>query len=360
MPASLFEAQAQPVTARWCDPGDVKRQRIKHRPRGQAAPPRERQSKKKEPFNPWRQPVAEPDELEFRHMNWQAIRTRVRNTLASCGTSTHALDRFDNCGAECLIEWSEEAQRYRLRASYCRCRHCAPCMKAKATLIAGNLRAKLEAGPKDDANRFRFITLTLRHTNEPLRDQIDNLYRHFKVLRRSKLWKASQIGGAVTFECKLNEKGEWHPHLHIISEGQFLKQDRLANEWMRLTDGSFKVDVRIVKNHKDAANYVAKYVGKGCDASVWANADKAQEWVIATKGLRTCATFGTWRGFALLSHDPANTPKDWKPIGLLSRICANARAGSIADSQLLYVLGSALQYDPAGRWSKETTTRSVT
>lgn len=357
---TLFPTPAAPVAGRWSDPGEQRKRRHVHRPRGEKAPPRERQRKETYKPNPFRQPIGEPDELEFRHMNWQDVRSKVRTTLASCGTSAHALDRFDNCGAECLVEWSETAQRYRLRASYCRCRHCQPCMKAKATLIAANLRKRLEAGPKDDCHRFRFITLTLRHTRRPLADQIADLYRHFKVLRRSKFWKRSQIGGAVLFECKRNEKDEWHPHLHIISEGHFLKQSELANEWMRLTNGSFRADVRMIRGHKDAANYVAKYVGKGVPPEIWSDVNAAQEWVTATRGLRTCATFGTWRGFRLLQHDPADDFTDWKPIGLLSRICAQARAGSIADSNLLWILAEAVQYDPRGKVKRDATTDSVT
>lgn len=345
--STLFGEATLALTGRYRDPGEQRKLKSHERPR--TGPPLKRNASAKERYkpNPFRQPIATADELEFRHMHWQAQRAIVRATLVRCATTTHALDRFDNCGAECLVEYSKSLDRYRLRASYCRCRHCAPCMRAKASLIAGNLRRKLEAAAVDTQDRFRFITLTLRHTDEPLVDQIKSLYRHFTCLRRSKLWKSTQKGGAVTFECRLNDAGEWHPHLHIISEGKFLRQDKLANYWMDITGGSFKVDVRIVKNSKDAANYVSKYVGKGADASVWRDNDKAAEWVTATRGLRSCATFGTWRGFRLLQPDPQHDATDWKPVGLLERICAAARLGDEYNERLLYVLGNALQYDPS-------------
>lgn len=305
-------------------------------------PPKE----KKERFNPFRQPIADEDETDFRHMHWAKTRADVRRHLAATGTSTHALDRFDNCGAECLVEWSDTANRYRLRASYCRCRHCQPCMKAKGNLIAINLKQKLEAGAQRDGDRFRFITLTLRHTNKPLRDQIAGLYAHFRKLRNSKLWKLTQRGGAVMLEVKLNNRNEWHPHLHIISEGLHVNQARLANHWMEITDGSFKVDVRAINTSKDAAFYVAKYVSKGTNAEVWDNDDRAQEWITATKGLRTCNTFGTWRSYRLTARSETETFTDWKPVGLLTRITAQARAGSVHDLNLLMILADALQFDP--------------
>lgn len=279
-------------------------------------------------------------------MHWQRTRDKVRKTLVATGTSGHALDRFDNCGAECLIEWSDTAQRYRLRASYCRCRHCQPCMKAKSALIALNLKAKLEEGAANNGDRFRFITLTLRHTKRPLKEQIADLYEHFRKLRASPFWKRSQRGGAFMLEVKLNDRREWHPHLHIISEGDFIRQDKLANAWMQITDGSFKVDVRAIKTTKDAAFYVAKYVSKGTNAEVWDDGDRAQEWILSTKGLRTCNTYGTWRKFGLTKRHPTEVHTDWKPVTLLSRLAAEARNGSVHAVNLLCVLADALQYDP--------------
>lgn len=344
---SLFP---QPSALLAVDPSTLKKKRHQvKKPKPTALQASRRYAAKVPDFkpNPFRQPIGDPDELEFRHMNWEAMRAKVRRGLVGTGHSTTALDRFDNCGAECLVEWSEEAQRYRLKASYCHCRHCRPCQKSKAGLIARNLKEKLEAGPTRERDRFRFITLTLRHSKKPLKEQIKELYRHFRVLRRSELWKKTQVGGAVMLECSLNVKGEWHPHLHVISEGKYIRQDKLANEWMRLTDGSFKVDVRQISSGKDAAAYVSKYVTKGTVDEVWHNDDKAQEWILATKGLRSCGTFGSWRGFKLLKRDPASDVTDWQPVALLSKLCAGARAGVLADSLLLLKLADALQYDPA-------------
>jgi hypothetical protein len=299
--------------------------------------------------NPFRQPIADPDESDFRHMHWSQIRAKVLETMANCLHSPTQIERFVNCGAECMVEWSDTANRFRVKASFCHCRHCRPCANSRGNLIRVNLQKKLEAGTSRECDRFRFITLTLRHTRTPLRDQIDNLYRHFRILRRSKLWTASQRGGAVLFEITIGEDGNWHPHLHIVSEGDFIRQDKLANEWMRLTGGSFKVDVRAINSAKDVAAYVCKYVSKGVPDAIWLDRDKAQEWMHASKGLRACATFGTWRGWKLLARDPANDHEDWRPVALLSRVCADARAGQIWALELLVTLEGCLQYNPSRR-----------
>lgn len=360
MNALLFPEAAKPIVKRWISPGDLPKKH-NHRPRAANYAPREKKAPKdnRRP-NPFRQPIGDPDELDFRHMKWSRIRGQVRQALKDTCCSTTALDRFDNCGAETLVEWSDTAQRYRLRGSYCHSRHCQPCAKARASLIAMNLKAKLEAGAQKDGDRFRFITLTLRHSAKPLAEQLEALRSHFRKLRSSPLWKGSQRGGAVMIECHLNDRDEWHPHLHIVAEGDWISQAQLANYWMELTNGSFKVDVRKIAGPKDVAFYVAKYVTKGTKDDVWDNPQRAREWVSATHGMRSCATFGTWRGFGLTHHDPATEHKDWKPIALLSRMCSNARAGSIADLNMLHILADAVQYDPSRRRQKRDTTPGST
>lgn len=343
---ALFPPLATPRTTHYLSPGDIVKKPRKWKQDAGHAPRVKREAPDNRRRNNWRQPIADQDETDFRHMHWQRRRDQVRHAMATAGTCTHAMDRFDNCGAECVVEWSDEAQRYRLRASYCKCRHCSPCMKQKGNLIAMNLQAKIEAGPKEENDRFRFITLTLRHTTRPLAEQIADLQRHFRILRGSKLWKSSQRGGAAMIEVKLNARNEWHPHLHIISEGDFIRQHTLANEWMRITNGSFKVDVRKIDSKKDVAFYVAKYVTKGVNDEVWSVLNRAQEWITATRHLRTCATYGTWRGFKLTARNPVDEVKDWKAIGLLSRIADDARRGMLYALELLRHLGEAHQYDP--------------
>lgn len=352
MQTPLF-GELAPVTPRWTSPGDLPKVRRQVRRTPDQPRAARKQIEPARPHNPYRERIADPVETEFRHERWQGQRDKVMHAMADAGTSPSAMQRMQNCGAECLVEWSEELQRYRLRASYCRCRHCRPCAKAKGGLIAKNLKDRLAKGATKEGDRFRFITLTLRHSTAPLLDQVKELYRHFRVLRRSKFWQSSQRGGAAMLEVGLNPKGEWHPHLHIIGEGDFLKQDRLANHWMKITGGSFKVDVRAIASGKDAAAYVAKYVAKGTSDAVWNDHAKAVEWIVSTRGLRSCATYGTWRGFKLLGNDPAEAANDWKPIGLLTRIFAAAAANEEWAKHLFNALEDALQYDPERAQKKQ-------
>jgi hypothetical protein len=310
------------------------------------APRPERRRAEKKADKSWKVPyIVQPaveQEIWFRHTHWAAKRRLVLAALKASGTSSTSLESFYNCGADCVVEIDAETKQYRLRATYCHNRHCEPCQRAKANMLAANLRAKLEDGKE---HQYRFITLTLKHNTEPLADQIHRLYASFKKLRNTKFWKESQIGGAVVLEVKWKpETRHWHPHLHIIAEGSFIRKQDLSKYWGLITGDSFIVDIRSLDSGKDAAHYVAKYVSKGTNNEVWHDADAAQEWITAMKGVRTAATYGTWRGFKLLQHKKDEA--DWRPVGLLRIIVDNARAGDQVYIRLLDALINAKQYDP--------------
>jgi hypothetical protein len=285
---------------------------------------------------------ATKEETEFRHSAWAHKRAQVLATLLAVNTSPQIVERFQACGAQAVVEWSDAEQRYRVRCDHCHNRHCEPCARAKAQLLALNLRERLDRPPE---GRYRFITLTIAHTDKPLTDQLKHLQQSFTRLRKTKLWKSSQKGGAAIIEVKYDrETGEWHPHLHVVAEGQYLRQADLSDAWFSVTGDSRIVDIRRLDSGKDAAHYVAKYVSKGTTDSVWADPNAAQEWVIASKGLRSAATFGTWRGYRLLKKPP--TTEGWKRIASLNRIYQDAMLGESWAIRVLNHLRENVAYNP--------------
>lgn len=263
------------------------------------------------------------EERVFRHRDWSDKRKQVRAALASGISTPRSLERFDECGGDSYVYWSETEQRHCIRGSYCKNRHCVPCQRTRGNRLAAALKAKLSAAT---THQYRFITLTLCHSDTPLRDQIRRLFAAFKTLRNTKEWKQSQRGGAFTLEVKWQEKTRrWHPHMHIIAEGEFLRQSSLAAIWKRITKDSHVVDIRCLKDAHDAAHYVSKYVTKGTSDNVWRDTDAAQEWITAMKGVRICSTYGTWRGYKLMAKP--ELAKDWTPIASLTSIIIKANAG---------------------------------
>jgi hypothetical protein len=284
-----------------------------------------------------------PDEEWYRHNNWRDKRKIVRQALADADASANSLFAFDNCGAGCQVEYSKEQNRYRVVGSYCHNRHCEPCMRAKSACITNNLRVQMK---KAEKKQHRFITLTKKHSDTPLKQQIKNLYADYKKLRATPEWKATQKGGAATLEVKwIPGTRKWHPHLHIISEGRYLSTYQLAAIWREITGDSHIVDIRIIDQDKDVAYYVGKYVTKGTNNEVWQDPAVAAEWVRSVKGVRMCATFGTWRGYKLLAREKEKKG-EWVHIASLGSICRRARAGDEWAITILMDALEPLQYDP--------------
>lgn len=283
-----------------------------------------------------------PHEANFRHAHWKPKRKQVLKTLRAAGIGPSAIEAFENCGSECSVEYDSENNRYRLKANYCHNRHCEPCMRAKSNTLAKNLEQKVT---DNVGKQFRFITLTLKHSDDPLREQLDRLTECFKKLRNSKVWKETQEGGCCMLEVKWNpDTGEWHPHFHIVAEGFFLHHRDLRTEWYKITGDSFRVDIRALDSARDAAWYVGKYVSKGTNNEVWYNEHTAKEWVTAMQGKRTCATYGTWRGFKLLESEPPGG--EWKQVGRLEDICRAADRNELWAIKCIDCLKAELQYNP--------------
>ena len=212
----------------------------------------------------------------------------------------------------------------------------------KANLLAANLRKKLEQEPKGS---YRFITLTLRHTDAPLKQQIKRLYTSFQRLRKDKLWKNSQTGGIVILEVKWSkDTGQWHPHLHVISDGGYIQKSDLSNKWNEITGDSSIVDIKLLSAEKDAAHYLAKYVSKGTNNEVWQNEGAAEEWTIAMKGVRSATTFGTWRAFKLLARTPDSGT--WVRVDSLNALYRRAAEGEEHAKHLIVMLFETLAFDP--------------
>lgn len=254
-----------------------------------------------------------PFEASFRHSGWEQDRRRVFDAMNQTQTTAATMDRFANCGGNCVIEYSPTAQIYRLRANYCHCRWCQPCSTARSRRLARQCVLK-SAGTV-----IRFVTLTLRHNHTKLSDQLQRLWSCFKQLRRRPGWLNSIDGGIAFCEVKLSTNdGCWHCHLHILTTGKFMDQKTLAREWYAVTGDSYVVDIRRVSSLPEAVGYVTKYAGKPCDAKVIRNATKLEEAMLALKGTRAFTKFGTWYGLDEWPDDDIAT--DWTVVAPLTDV----------------------------------------
>lgn len=218
----------------------------------------------------------------------------------------------------------------------CKSKLCPICARRRAAAVFHRVQTAVRK-----MNSARFITLTLAHSQEPLREQLLRLRRAFAELRRSKLWKQGVVGGIYTLEITFNRKRrEWHPHLHVIADGNFISRKLLAEQWHRVTGDSFIVDIRKVHSVKEAAKYISKYVAKTTSAGELED-DRLIEWVEQVRDIRFVQAFGNLHATKLDERDKC--PMDEHAIDPIGRTADVARAADRGDREAAAILKHILQ-----------------
>lgn len=139
----------------------------------------------------------------------------------------------------------------------------------------------------------KMITLTLKHTDDPLQLQIKKLYDSFRKLRRRAYFQRLITGGVWFFQLKYYEGSEeWHPHIHCLVAGKFLPHARLKSLWHSITGDSYVVDIRPVKDIESASTEVARYATSPADIARMP-IEQAIDVYYSTKGKRICGSWGT-------------------------------------------------------------------
>lgn len=294
--------------------------------------------------------------LSFRHRSWAVLRKRIYAGMIAAQLPSARLSRFAACGSQTWIEaqrrlperpqpgFPDPFQAARLRCNCCRDRFCTPCAATRARVLARSLIALL------DGHTARFITLTLRSTDQPLTDQIDHLYASYRSLRKTRLWTANVTAAAAMLEITRNKAtGRWHPHLHVLAEGRFIPHADLRHAWTTASGGSFICDIRMVKDLAKAASYVAKYVSKPMVATYASSIDAIAEALSALRHRRMVLLTGAWH--AVTDEEP---PDDglWEVVGYLSDIVSAADAADPTALELLTLLWSD------GQWKQHLPPRS--
>lgn len=266
------------------------------------------------------QPIDQVEE-NFRHSGWKHGRIKTFEAMIACNVSPNRLDAFANCGTHCVVQYSASRQQYRLCASYCHDRFCAPCAAAKAAKMS---RRFMKAAK---GKVLRFVTLTLKHNKNALSDQLSRLMSCFAQLRRRTVWKDAVTGGAAFVEVKLSKfDGCWHPHLHVLVEGNYIEQKALSLAWYAVTGDSYVVDIRKLSSLEEVIGYVTKYAGKPVGGVVLETPERLQEAVTTMRGKRFCTAFGNWHNVSF--DDDDDGLKDWGTISSLAGLLNAAGTGN--------------------------------
>lgn len=247
------------------------------------------------------------------------------------GLSPRRLKRFSTCGSNAYLQVNtDDPSQHRLVANTCHDRHCLPCQQERSRLIARNLLDQLPP------SSLRFLTLTLRSSDEPLAAQLDRLYKAFTSLRRAKAFRERVLGGVAFLELTWSDsRHQWHPHLHTIICGRFIAQSDISAMWHERTRDSHVVDIRKVHDAGEVASYVTKYVSKTAVPDGSLSDYRLDEWCHALEHRKLCICWGTFRSFRLLARDPSDA--SWEPLCSLSVAIRRVREG---DTRMAAILES--------------------
>ena len=225
--------------------------------------------------------------------------------------------RLKNCRSDAVFVRHEDTGQVRVRSQHCGLRWCPMCAASRQAWIATETE-RWFIGVKDP----RLVTLTLKHNNLPLLEQITLLYDYFRKFRRRKFFKSHCCGGVWFFHIKKSQNDHrWHPHIHMLIDSDFLDKKEVSREWLKITGDSKIVHVKAVHNPTNSVRHAARYSAEPCDLSGHTDID-ALEVFYALDGRRIAGTWGTARSISFRPK-PSEDAKKYKPVGSYSWVQTN-------------------------------------
>lgn len=213
------------------------------------------------------------------------------------------------CRTKAWFVRNSDSGLVRVRANHCNLRWCPLCARSKSWIYSQQLIPWLNS-----ARYPKFLTLTAKHREDDLRDQIDDLYDAFKRLRRRSIFKKNVFGGVWFFQIVKSSKTQaWHPHIHILIDSKYIKQQTLSDEWLSVTGDSFIVDIRAVKDKKKAIEYASRYVARPMSLRGLSDTEML-ELFDSFHNRRLCGAFGSARGISFNAKN-LDQSGEWVKIG---------------------------------------------
>jgi len=216
--------------------------------------------------------------------------------------------RLQACRKHAWFMQNKVTKKIRVMSSRCKLRWCPICRDVSRMIVttATDKWLKLQKYPK-------MITLTLKHSDDPLPLQISRIYDCFRKLRRRAYFQRLITGGIWFFQVKFNPSTEqWHPHIHCLVAGKYLPHARLKSLWHKITADSNIVDIRPVKDLEAASTEVARYATSPADITA-VDFERSMEIYNATKHRRICGSWGTARKVTL-KPEPVDDRDMWDKV----------------------------------------------
>lgn len=143
---------------------------------------------------------------------------------------------------------ASEGEAHPIRCKRWACPVCAEINRAKVISIAGRSKPRALLTLTVNANDYQTPEAAALALKNGLRALRLRLSRHPRFER-------------FEFLAVFERHKSGYPHLHLLIKGGFLPWRWLRSQWEDLT-GAYMVDIQKIKARKQAAAYVAKYIGK--------------------------------------------------------------------------------------------------
>jgi len=215
---------------------------------------------------------------------------RGRSVRCGCGTREVPVgcDQVQLCIRCSKVHW----RRWRRRIAHAMDGH----LRAARGEWSKHRRGKLPG--------IYLITLTIPHSGSIITDReaLGAAWRHLTKIATARQWWGAY---ALTYEVTPGTDGRGHVHAHVAAVSSWIPYEELHVEWRRVS-GAMILDVSAPRStrHGCAADYLAKYVTKGVDPTVFTGG-KAGEILVAMRGKRKVTTS---RYF-------------WRPVRDRERVC---------------------------------------
>lgn len=254
-----------------------------------------------------------------RFVNPQLARYKMILEKSDSLTAGKHLNRLADCRTRAFFTVHRESKKVRVASNRCNLRWCPMCQQTKRVIIAAGVSKWVES-----ASAPKFLTLTLRSSDDPLSVQLRTLYDSFRKFRRRKFPKDLISGGFWFFQVTWNVSTmQWHPHIHCLIDSEFLPQRKLSKAWSNASGGSSIVDIRAVTDAVRSAQYVARYATAPASLLSF-RPDQGHEIIDALSDQRIVGSWGSARGTALSPRKPEDAGSWLRAINYTSVVAGKS------------------------------------
>lgn len=280
---------------------------------------------------------------DFRHRTDHSERSAVISAMLQHPDQyAERAETLRSCGDNAWIYQHKRTTEIRVRSNYCHDRWCPACARGRRHTISETLRHAVSNACKTHTGYgLSLLTLTLRSSTRPLREQMTHLRSAFALLRRRSFFASACLGGLVACEVTLNtDTLEWHPHLHCLLITKYIRRTDLVRHWAQITKGSHVLDIRRVPAAYNGVNYITKYITKPVTLLPLDNWHRLEA-IQAFTGRRMYSIFGILRNTEIpekAEREPF-IAEDWHDLGSVTDYIRKANAGDKSAVMVLAKIG---------------------